>query len=55
MVNPNIHNLQQRSSMISTESFIAVNSDPNIDVSIKLFLILNHMIGTLLQNNTMPV
>ena len=41
--------------MISTEFFTAVKSDTNIDASNKFCLLINQMIGALLQNNNIPV
>jgi hypothetical protein len=52
---PNMHNLYRSASIISTAFFIVVNSDPNVDASTEFCLLLNQMIGALLQNNRIPV
>ena len=52
---PKHKNLQQWASMISTEFFVAVNLDPNVDASTNFSLLLNQIIGGLLQNNKILV
>jgi hypothetical protein len=52
---PNIRNLYRKASIISTAFFIAVNSDPKVDASTELCLLLNHIAGALLQNKRIPV
>ena len=50
MGTPNILSLYRNAAISSTEFFIAVNSDPNVDVSTPFFLLLCHITGALLQN-----
>jgi hypothetical protein len=52
---PNMRNLWRMASIILIASFVAVNSDPKVDASTEFCLLLNQMVGTLLQNNKMPV
>ena len=52
---PNIISLYRNTVFRSTEFFIAVNYDPNVDVSTPFFLFLCHIIGSLLQNISIPV
>jgi hypothetical protein len=42
-------------SIISTAFFMAVNSEPKVEASTEFCLLLNQMIGALLQNNRTPV
>ena len=41
--------------MIYTAIFSVVNSDPNVYASTELYLLLNYIIGALLQNNEISV
>ena len=41
--------------MVYTAILSVVNSDPNIYASTELYLLLNYIIGTLLQNNEISV
>jgi hypothetical protein len=52
---PNIHNSYRKASIISTAFFVAVNSNPKVDASTEFCLLLNHIVGTLLQNKRIPV
>jgi hypothetical protein len=47
---PNIRNLYRKASIVSTTFFIAVNSDPKVDICTEFCLLLNHIVGALLQN-----
>ena len=51
----NILSLYFNVATSSTEFFIAVKSEPNVDVSTLFFLLLCHIIGTLLQNISIPI
>ena len=55
MGTPNILSLYRNAAISSTEFFIAVRSDPNINVSTQFCLLLCHIIGALLQNISFPV
>jgi hypothetical protein len=52
---PNIRGLYRKASTNSIAFFIDVNSDPKVDASNKFCCLLNHMVGTLLQSNRIPV
>ena len=51
----NILNLCHSAFTISAAWFNTVNYDPNVEVLYDFFLLLNHMIGALLQNINIPV
>ena len=55
MGTPNILSFYRNAAISSTEFFIAVNSDPNIDVSTPFYLFVFHIIGDILQNISIPV
>ena len=55
MGTPNILSLYCKATIISTEFFISVNSDPNVDVPTTFCLFLCHITGALLQNIIIPV
>ena len=55
MGTPDILSLHLKDAIISTAFFIAVNSDPNVDVSTPVFLLLCHILGARLQSISIPV
>ena len=55
MGNPNILSFYHNTAIRSTEFFIAVNSDQNVDVSTPFCLLICHIIGALFQNKSNPI
>ena len=55
MGTPNIFSLHCNAAIRSIEFFLAVKSDPNVDVYTPFCLLLCHIIGALLQNISIPV
>ena len=55
MGTPNILSFYRNAAISSTGFFVAVNSDPNVDVYTPFCLFLCHIIGALLQNISIPV
>ena len=55
MGTPNIFSLYRNAAISSTEFFIAVKSDPNVDVSTPFCLLMCHIIWGLLQNISISV
>ena len=55
MGTPNILSLYCNAAIISSEFFIAVNSDPNIDFSTPIYFLMCHIIWDLSQNIIIPV
>ena len=47
---PNILHLYLNDAISSTAFFVAVNSDPNVDVSTQFCLLLCHIMGALFTN-----
>ena len=52
---PNILNLYLNAVISSTAFFMAVNYDPNVDVSTQFCLLLYHIMGALFTNMRIPV
>ena len=52
---PNILNLYFNAVISSTAFFMAVNYDPNVDVSTQFYLLLYHIMGALFTNMRIPV
>ena len=52
---PNINSFYKSAYIISTSFFVAVNSDPNVDAFTEFCLLINQIIGAMLQNNKIPV
>ena len=55
MGTPNILSLYRNAAIISTEFFIELKSDQNVDISTPFYLLLCHIIGAMLQNISLLV